>query len=155
MLNIEKYKDIIISEYDKNHGTLTMIVERLLRDEEPKTYQKLCGDNQLATDKMIKWLASEYEEPLLNKKEMEYLSEVMKPFMARIKYVVKRKANTGDECEYIYIALEGVLTPFNLPVFKKGEMYKGMELDRIYTPAELGIQTPDKHMALEGLTLRG
>ena len=42
-----------------------------------------------------------------------------------------------DGEEYIWIDIDGY--HFTLPHFKKGEMYKGMELNKFYTSEELGL----------------
>lgn len=73
------------------------------------------------------------EKEILDEKEKEYLSAVIKPFRDRVKYIKK----VEDIGEYITIGLkdENLLFPY----FDKGTMYKGMELDKKYTLKELGL----------------
>lgn len=78
-----------------------------------------------------------YKESILDEKEKEYLRAVIRPFRDRIVYITKYEYENYDE-QYILIRFDegGV---FILPDFKKGTMYKGMELDRKYTIEELGL----------------
>lgn len=79
----------------------------------------------------------EYKEEILDKKEKEYLSAVIKPFRDEIKYIVKDDRYTGDR-EYIFIVIKNDCS-ITFPYFKKNAMYKGMELDKEYTLEELGL----------------
>jgi hypothetical protein len=83
------------------------------------------------------WLEEEYVPDILTDKEKAYLSAVIKPFRKDIKYVVKFK-RYSDEKEYIYMTIKRD-DYCTLPVFEKGKMYKGMELDKRYTLEELGL----------------
>ena len=73
------------------------------------------------------------EKEILDEKEKEYLSAVIKPFRDRIEYIKK----VEDIREYIAIYLKN--ERLNFPYFDKGTMYKGMELDKKYTLKELGL----------------
>ena len=73
------------------------------------------------------------EKEILDEKEKEYLSAVIKPFRDRIEYIKKME----DIREYITIDLKDERLPF--PYFDKGTMYKGMELGKKYTLKELGL----------------
>ena len=78
-------------------------------------------------------------KPILDDKEKEYLSAVIKPFRNKVYTIAKY--DDGDDNFYIQIAIkQNVYFEYiDLPYFKKGTMYKGMELDRNYTIEELGI----------------
>lgn len=76
------------------------------------------------------------KEPILDDKEKEYLSAVIKPF--KIEGIAK-KQNDIDEYICIYVIKEYYTDVVILPYFKKGTMYKGMELDKEYTLEELGL----------------
>ncbi len=92
--------------------------------------------------KRNKWT---WEEPksILTDKEKEYLKAVCKPF--EVEYIRKIKGYFVDsvgEC----IAIDINNYYFNschdsicLPYFEENTMYKGMEVDRVYTPKELEI----------------
>lgn len=79
---------------------------------------------------------------VLDAKEKEYLSAVIRPFKNRIKNIHKVEL---VNYEYIRIEIEipsfcdGVDDAISLPLFKKGTMYKGMKLSKEYTLKELGL----------------
>ena len=87
----------------------------------------------------------EYKEPVLNEKEKEYLSAVIKPFRDRVIYIKKIDVHLGCNKydEYILGELsnkdDDVVDTFALPYFPKGSMYKGMETNKKYTLKELGL----------------
>nr|DAF80537.1 MAG TPA: hypothetical protein [Caudoviricetes sp.] len=80
------------------------------------------------------------EENILDEKEKEYLSNVIKPFRKRIKYISVDKCI--DDC-VIRITLQHYSKNYDdnilLPDFKNGSMYKRMEIDKQYTLKELGL----------------
>lgn len=83
------------------------------------------------------WLEEEYDPKILDEKEKEYLSAVIKPFRERIKYIRKINHSSVNNDQFLCIVL--VNDRCGLPNFKKGTMYKGMEEDRDYTLEELGL----------------
>ena len=131
MLNIEKYKDEIKAEIEKDN-TLGCVVNKLMGnkcDDYPK-----CNDCYL---KVLDWLLQECADPILDDIEKEYLSAVIKPFRKRIKSI-KKAYNSGnsayisiamDKCEHIYLPY------FNL----NSGMYKRMEIDKEYTLKDLEL----------------
>ena len=74
------------------------------------------------------------EEPILDDKEKEYLSNVIRPFKDKVRCIVKRSVSSE---EYITIALKDDY--IYLPDFKKNTMYKNMKLAKKYTLEELGL----------------
>ena len=81
---------------------------------------------------------------VLDVKEKEYLSAVIRPFKNRIRSISKKHY---FEYEYISISMFdipndnlGIEDNPDLPLFKKGKMYKGMKLDKEYTLKELGLE---------------
>ena len=86
----------------------------------------------------------EYKEPILNEKEKEYLSAVIKPFRNRVEHI--RKIDTynvgygdGEEISIELCDKDGIRDYLSLPWFAKDTMYKGMELGKRYTLEELGL----------------
>lgn len=80
-------------------------------------------------------------KPILDDKEKEYLSAVIRPFRKRISKIEKVK-NPLYKSEWIRFSLicDSIIDDsFSLPSFKTGTMYKGMELDREYSLEELGL----------------
>lgn len=72
---------------------------------------------------------------ILDEKEKEYLSAVIKPFRDKVTSVVK---SAWKNKEYIVIKMCGENDLF-FPSFKKNAMYNGMELNKEYTLKELGL----------------
>ena len=72
---------------------------------------------------------------ILDEEEKRYLEGVIRPFKDKVKNIIKN-TNYSHQC-YIGIRLEheGIA----LPYFKENIMYKGMEVDRMYTLEELGL----------------
>ena len=85
----------------------------------------------------------EYKEPVLNEKEKEYLSAVIKPFRDRITYIAK----VEEDIHWFYwimirvdIGFLNDYYDFCLPPFKEtSSMYKNMEVGKEYTLDELGL----------------
>ena len=90
--------------------------------KENKTFFKKLPNNYTGTIEVENGYIVEKE--ILDEKEKEYLSAVIRPFKDRIEFIAKRKM--FDEA-------------ISLPYFKKGTMYKGMELYKEYTLKELGL----------------
>lgn len=87
-----------------------------------------------------------YKEPILTDKEKKYLDNIIKPLKNKIVYIKKGNIDCGDDdnFEYITIRIESVYKyiggeAISLPYFKKGEHYKGMEINRRYSLKELGL----------------
>ena len=85
-------------------------------------------------------------KPILDAKEKEYLSNVIKPFRNKVIGITKYNYSTNGE--YIHIKLKRTISPvdyfiplesIDLPVFKRDIMYKGMEVNREYSLKELGL----------------
>lgn len=79
-------------------------------------------------------------KPILDAAEKRYLSNVTKPFIKNIKYIIKNKKFSGNY-EYISIAYRDSTgdCALNFPDFKAGTMYCGMEIGRPYTLRGLGL----------------
>lgn len=87
------------------------------------------------TDTILDWMAQQYREPILDSKEKKYLSEVIRPFRKEVTVIKKLETYTGEEYILILFKDDGM----HFPSFKKGMMYKGLELEKRYTPEELGL----------------
>ena len=133
MLNIEKYKDIVLDNMN------ICDIDTLLRGKCTKEYRLFCeGFNcEGCRERFIKWLLSEYKEPVLDDVEKEYLSAVIKPFRKHVTGV--RKWFNGIDYQII-ISLDDCENLCQLPRFPlSSEMYKGMELDKKYSLEELDL----------------
>ena len=76
----------------------------------------------------------EIVKPILDEKEKEYLSAVVKPFRDEVKHISK---NRYDGEEWIQIRTKSGLAL--LPPFKEGLMYNSMEAGKEYSVKELDI----------------
>ena len=72
---------------------------------------------------------------ILDEKEKEYLSAVIKPFRDQVISISKKSANY---CEFIDIVIDDEEDIY-LPYFKPGKMYQGIGVNREYTLEELGL----------------
>lgn len=79
-------------------------------------------------------------KPILDEKEKEYLSAVIKPFRNKVKWIRKISSPT-EKFEYIRIYYQDYNDTHDLsfPDFKVGTMYRGMKQDKSYTLEELEI----------------
>ena len=138
MLNIEKYKDEIIEEYQNLIKTTAIDGDGNRMNKAIKIIAyKHCGKTLIGASNPFKWLCEEYKEPILDDVEREYLSAVIKPFRKKVDHIVKR-TSTQEE-QYIRIVLCN-LERMNFPYFNKNTgMYKRMEADRLYSLEELGL----------------
>ena len=80
-------------------------------------------------------------KPILDKEEKEYLSNIIKPFRKHIITIRKIQNYKYEFIEIvIYSTVEGVsCEAISFPYFNKGEMYKGMEINKEYALKELGL----------------
>lgn len=93
----------------------------------------------------------EIQKPILTYKEKEYLESVLKPFKEKNIFIVKRNNGFHPESEYLIIYLNENADIYDiknreeivLPFFKKDSMYRGMQLNKIYTSSELGLFEED------------
>lgn len=76
----------------------------------------------------------EFKE-ILDEKEKEYLSAVIRPFKGRVDYIQKEISDAREDI-VVCVAYDDYLS---FPYFEKGTMYKGMELGKKYTLKELGL----------------
>lgn len=95
-----------------------------------------CGDDPVSLEDIV-------HPQILDDAERRYLKGVIRPFRGRAVFV-KKIYHTGYtvDCEQIIIRVKSIATliaDIPLPFFKKGEMYKGMKLNREYTLEELGL----------------
>lgn len=126
--------------------------EFIIKDEEDYVYKFTRASLAVRPYDKKEWFKSDMlvellngsfkiEKPILNQKEKEYLSNVIKPFKDRVFGIVKQPQYVNDY-EYITIMIKeesGDHFNMSLPCFKVGTMYKGMELNKKYTLEELGI----------------
>ena len=78
---------------------------------------------------------------ILDDAEKRYLRAVIRPFRDRVKYIAKIYVEhvIGDPDNFIFIRFTDESADMNFPVLHEMDMYKGMEINRPYTPEELGL----------------
>ena len=138
MLNIEKYKDEIIEEYQNLMKTTAIDGDGNRMNKAIRTIAyKHCRKILLGASNPFKWLCEEYKEPILDDVEREYLSAVIKPFRNHVTSV--RKWFNGTDYQII-ISLDNADNLCQLPRFPlSSEMYKGMDSKKWYSLQELGL----------------
>ena len=126
MTNLEFYKEEI-NKALRNHDMYPSICTVY------KTHYETDG-NHVTEMALLDWLCEEHQ--ILDKKEKEYLSAVIRPFKDRINYIYKDEWDYEKEVICINYDRDDEVA---LPDFKKGAMYKGMKLDKQYTLEDLGL----------------
>lgn len=127
------FQDITKSSITKIQRYVPYKVHEIRRTEKGTNYTINGGDK--GVDNVFR-LETIYErKEILDDKEKEYLSAVIKPFKHMVKYILK---DCGTTEEYISIGLKNN-EYLNFPYFKSGKMYKGMQLDKKYSLEELGL----------------
>ena len=111
-------------------------------DNNKPIYTSTARSDKILLKYFLEWLEAEYKEPILDEKEKEYLSAVIRPWRDKVKHIYKGNSVSHKDLESICIACNcpfGVLHFVDFPCFKKSTMYKGMELNREYTLEDLGL----------------
>lgn len=150
MKNKEFWKDTI---YDILCEGSVVAIDKRTQEPRPCSYadcgQCLFGGGGLCVYGLRKWLEQEHIEPILNDAEKHYLESVLYPFRNRVKHITKNRFNMHQE--YLSVGVidrnSKVLTYTNFPHFEKETMYIGMEPDREYTLAELGLFAEESKVA--------
>lgn len=75
------------------------------------------------------------EKEILDETEKRYLKSIIRPFKNKVNHISKEDCYDGD----CYISIDLDDEDINLPYFKKGTMYNGMEENKKYTLKELGL----------------
>ena len=108
-------------------------------------FKKYCDDtiwdNSVILDDLLlgKFNIIKIPEKILDPAEKRYLSAVIKPFRNKVYAIAKY--DDGDDNYYIQIMVkQNVYFEYiDFPYFKKGTMYKGMELKKEYTVEQLDL----------------
>lgn len=89
------------------------------------------------SQKYLAGMKFKYELPLLDAVEKEYIGNIVKPFRKNREIKVTKRSVADKE----WITIRGGSTDLSvdLPLFRKGTMYEGLEVDKPYTIKELGL----------------
>ncbi len=99
-----------------------------------------CSECKECKRRLRAWLNEDYRKPVLDEVERKYLSDVIKPFRDKVKFIKLPSydcLNLIYTCIRMYDKFGGEIV--RLPNFKIGTMYKGMGIGREYTLEELGL----------------
>lgn len=99
-------------------------------------YREFFSGSVSTCSTFTKWLEEEYKPNILEEKEKEYLAAVIKPFREKVKYIQKCFDLGSEAYIYIYVKKCGSMI---FPTFRRGTMYKGMEVNKRYTLEDLGL----------------
>ena len=98
---------------------------------------------EYAKYKMFIETIENYEFPVLDEIEKEYLTNILKPFV-RKEYSIEVKKELSYTIEEAYLCISlikfGCEEVIEFPYFSKNSMYKNMEADKWYTLDELGLK---------------
>ena len=130
IIKIDGYKDIYVN-FPTLNGWVGLEKELVLVKKE-KFFKKLPNDFTGTIEVENGYIV---EKEILDEQEREYLSSVIRPFRHKVKYIVKFDCSP-EEYISIWLLYDEVI---DLPFFKKGTMYKGMEKDKKYTLEELSL----------------
>ena len=104
------------------------------------------NNKDLFSDKFLNQELETKAPDILNKQEKKYLGNVIKPFKDRVRCIFKDTGLDFSCTEYIVIIINSIensicISTENIafPMFKKGTMYKNMEIGKKYTLEELGL----------------
>lgn len=129
--NLEHYLPRLARIVKEHYGTPRQIFYSIQKYMDPGIQR----NHEDYTSDILEWMAQEYKEELLDYAEKKYLSEVIRPFRKEVTTIEKLEAPAGRE--YIVIILKDDGKHFLC--FKKDTRYSGLELEKKYTPEELGL----------------
>lgn len=137
--NIKLQKRDAVYYKTKNGDNRTVSID-LSSGQSIKDYER---DNCFIITKVERPQTIYEVKEILDEQEKDYLGKVIEPFKNRVIHIEKNKIFYGNS-EFINIVLYSSVTYDNeenipLPCFKKGTMYKGMELNKQYSLKELGL----------------
>lgn len=131
-------KDLVLRlgdriEYINNNGKKDIFYVNNFDGDTIRYFEKY-GNKTLKVDRPVEYETIYEPKEILDDKEKEYLSYVIRPFRDRVKYIKKMLGNDF----FIKINLTNY-EEIDFPYLKKDTMYKGMEIDKEYTLEELGL----------------
>ena len=133
MKNIEKYKDEILKYAGYRHSLMCLIYENIMKKND------CTGCCSKCKRETIKWLTSEYEEPILTEEEKVIIKNILKafePFGKELSYITKDRWNCDESC---FLNFKYGNDGFGTLTFNSGKLFKGMEINKRYTLRGLGL----------------
>ena len=129
---------------DMSNTTIQEYLDKLCESFSSTKGSIICGglDNE-AVKKVMAYQIP--KKPILNDSEKKYLESALRPFKDRIGYIAIINWADGKAC---CLRLRARIDPeestrstnsMSFPPFDEGTMYKGMEIEKHYTPEDLGL----------------
>ena len=137
MLNIEKYKEEILRYSGYRHSLVCLIYENIIKKND------CTGCCSKCKRETIEWLTSEYKESILTDEEKVIVKDIinaLKPFNLKFTHITKN-GFSPEKKEYLSLIYnkDDKYIWVELPKFKRGEKFVGMELGKAYTLEDLGL----------------
>lgn len=129
--NLEHYLHRLKRIVKEKYNSPKMIFETIQDYVDPQIKHNCI---EYTTD-ILEWMAQEYKGEILDYAEKRYLSEVIRPFREDVIAIEKLEAPAGKEYISIFLKDDGM----HFPYFAKDTRYSGLELEKKYTPEELGL----------------
>lgn len=107
-------------------------LNKLYYDKENNEYLRL-------SDMAFLYGTLKIDDMILSDEEKEYLSNIIKPFKSKVKYIVKMEYLNSNFIEIYYNENDGAEYNIALPNLEDDTMYKNMKTDKKYTLEELGL----------------
>lgn len=139
MLNIKKYEKEL-----RKYGTYFAVTKKgvPVNCEDYECDECLFADKD-CTIKKMEWLLEEYKEPILTDEEKVIVKDIinaLKPFNLKFTHITKN-GFSPEKKEYLSLIYDkdDKYIWVELPKFKRGEKFVGMELGKAYTLEDLGL----------------
>ncbi len=139
--NLEHYKEELKHIFNCYRGYSAAINDMIRKKLDKNFNYTGVTYNGYFADYILDWMAQPYKEPILDKVEKKYLSNIIKPFRNRVEYVTLcsrcitffvricvKTVSANNGVEYV-----------DLPRFEVNTMYKNMEINKRYSLEELGL----------------
>lgn len=136
--NLQHYKEELKKIFNEEYRNPNKMVDRIKSNLDPEI---VFYHIDTCTDNILDWMALPYKEPILDKVERKYLSDVIRPFRKNVINICKLFYYEGNK-QYISIQVRyesGYSDYVNLPNFNADTMYKGMKVEKGYTLEELDL----------------
>lgn len=138
MLGVELEEEFLIS----NTGLICKFIDNgLLMKYIPKMTSWHYDNSMLRCLLSGKYEIVKIPKPILDDIEKRYLSNVIKPFRNQIESIVKYSYGKYEAINMVNFKVDENMSFIvtNFPYFKKGTMYKGMEVNKEYSLKDLGL----------------
>ncbi len=137
--NLEYYKEELKKIFITDGANPVSVASKIANKLDKNMILRNC--NNYYIEDILDWMAQPYKEPILDKVEKKYLSNIIKPFRNRVEYVTLcsrcitffvricvKTVSANNGVEYV-----------DPPRFEVNTMYKNMEINKRYSLEELGL----------------